>query len=134
MLRELERQMKSNADTISKPVLFHPDQVRYYFNGYMEYLQTALSFPELPQRSLFERRLQSKLVIHRDNLGDLAGRVGELAGALEASLSGAVKELSDLHSELARVKADLQRIIEENADLKKRLQDLKALGGKLPPG
>ncbi len=132
MVRELDNQLKSNINTIFKPVIAHPDHVRQYFTAYTEYLARALAFPELPERDLFQRRAQTTLTIHRDNLGDLAARIGELAGALEASYSGVVKDLENARAEITRLNDLLTKLREECDSLKTRIQDLEALGGKRP--
>lgn len=135
LVRELESQLKGNMDTIFKPAIPLPDHVRYYFTAYVEYLKRALTYPELPQRDLFQRqldsiqqRLKAPFYTHRDNLGDLAARIGSLASALEATFSNVVIDLQTARAEVDRLTAELEKLRQENADLKARLGKPRILG------
>ena len=128
MVRELETQLRSNLPTIFKPWVAHPDHVLHYFRGYQDYLRKALTFPELPQRDLFQERERNPLFIHRDNTGSLLGRIGELASALEASLQDVAMELDSTRAEIGSLRAQVKKLTEENDDLKKRLARPRTLG------
>ncbi len=141
LLRELERQLKANLDVIFKPVVPLPDHVRYYFATYLEYLKRALAYPELPQRDLFQqdldamlRHLKSALYMHRDNLGDLSARIGALASALEASVSGVARDLTAARAEISGLKEVVARLTQENDDLRRHVGESRSSGGKAPGG
>jgi len=102
LVRELEKQLKQNMEAIFKPVIPHPHQVDHYFQSYFDYLELAIKFTELPNREMFLRRAECQLVMIRDNLGSLAGRIGELACALESSVSDILKERDALEEKSCR--------------------------------
>ena len=128
MVRELENQLRSNIPTIFKPWLAHPDHVDHYFRGYGDYLAKALAFPALPQRDLFLERQKNPLFVHRDNIGSLLGRIGELAATLEGTLQDIVRQLDQANAEIIALRQQAQRLATENEELKKRLDRPHTLG------
>ncbi len=128
LARELGNQMRLNKDFIFAPVIANENQVSHYYQAYKDYLKKALTFPELPHRDLLEPRLSLQTPVHRDNLGSLAGRIGELAGALEASFVDIVRDLANSRAEATQLASELQRVKDENAELKARLGKPRVLG------
>jgi len=94
LVRELEKQLKENIDAVFKAWVPHQDQAGYYFRSYFDYLKLAIQYPELPFKEIFQHRWNAPLVVHRDNLGSLAGQIGELASALESSVKNTEKQTS----------------------------------------
>lgn len=125
MVRELERKLNENRDTVFKPLIPHLDHVRHYFDAYKDCLNRALSFPGLPQRSALGKARDSPLPVHRDNLGSLAGRIGELASALEASTVDIERDLATLKVEVSRLEGELQQSIVKNAKHLAEIDKLK---------
>lgn len=135
LVRELERGLQTNVENIFKPWVAHPDHVRHYYQAYNDYLEQAFSFPELPQRDVFERRRKDPLFIHRDNLGSLAGRIGELGAALEASAADLLQELEACRAEATRLAAEVQRMTDQEKRLREELgQPVKLGGGRASAG
>ena len=118
LVRELEKQLKDSLDTIFKPWIALADHVRHYFGSYRAYLEEALKFPDLPNRAIFEVRRASPIPVHRDNLGSLAGQIGELAAALEASFSDVLQALDASKREASHLK-------KENAQLRASIESAK---------
>jgi len=88
-------------EAIFKPLIAHKDHVTFYFQGFANYLTEALKFDQLPARKSLLEAQASSLFIHRDNLGALTGRVGELAAALEASTINIEQDLKISREEVA---------------------------------
>ncbi len=103
IVRELERQLRQNMDAIFKPLIAHKDHVTFYYQAYSDYLARALSFEHIPQRESLLKAQATPLFVHRDNLGALAGRIGELAAALEASTIDIERDLENAQKEVARL-------------------------------
>jgi len=126
MVRELERQIKENTEAIFKPLFAHPDHVRHYFQAYGNYAARALEFANLPQRDAIEEALRTPLPVHRDNLGALSGRIGEVAAALEASTVDIERDLVSARAKAAELEASLGEYKEKSDRLEREREEFQS--------
>jgi len=98
----------------------HRDQLESYFRSYYHYLEEALSYPELPQRKVFEENREKRIPALKENLAALLGLMGELGSALESSLS-------DISREIVKKDTRIAQLSEENQQLKKRLAGIEKI-------
>jgi hypothetical protein len=112
-------------EAVFKPLIAHKDHVTFYFQGFANYLTDALKFEQLPARNSLLEAQASPLFIHRDNLGALTGRVGELAAALEASTINIERDLKNSQQEVVALHEKMKAKDAQLANLSGRIGDLE---------
>ncbi len=125
IVRELERQLHDNMEAIFKPLIAHKDHVTVYFQGYSNYLTEALKFEQLPTRKSLLEAQASLLFIHRDNLGALAGRIGELAAVLEASTIDIETDLKNSKAEVLALRSEVRTKDDQLNELSTQVVELE---------